>query len=78
MSYLADVPIRGRVLDRQLPWSIGIIESPDKPALIGVAYTRGRTNDGLALWRLNVRGFDLPGAFITDDQRFVPFEDAQE
>jgi hypothetical protein len=69
---------RGRVLFRQLPWLIGIIECPEKPAPVGTASDRGRTDDGLALWSLKVRGADVPGWFVIIDGQFVPYEGAAD
>ena len=76
MTYFADTPTKGRVLSGHLPWTIGIVESPDNATLIGTASEIGRTDDGLSLWRLKVRGTVLQGQFILEDGQFLPADDA--
>jgi hypothetical protein len=77
MTYFTDVSTKGPVLSRQLPRVIGIVESPDKRTLIGTASERGRTDDGLAVWFLKVRGVEVPGHFVVVDGAFVQVEPAQ-
>ncbi len=44
---------------------------------IGMALGSGRTDDGLAIWRLIVRGAEVPGRWIIVDREFQPVaEDA--
>jgi len=42
---------------------------------IGMASAIGRTDDGLAVWRLQVHGADVPGRFVIVDGAFVLVED---
>ena len=77
MTYFTDVLTKGAVLSRQLPRVVGIVESPDKRTLIGTASERGRTDDGLAVWFLKVRGVEVPGHFVGVDGAFVQVEPAQ-
>ena len=64
----------GPVRVGQLPGSIGVLEALDKPMPIGMASQIGRTEDGLAVWSLNVDGADVPGRGVIIDGRFVPAE----
>jgi hypothetical protein len=65
MEYYTNACTRGRVRYRQLVASaIGILEAPANNVPIGMAFHAGRSTDGLALWRLKVRGADVPGLWI--------------
>lgn len=46
----------------RLPGSIGDLEALDKPMPIGMAFEAGWIEGGLAVWRLTVRGADVPGS----------------
>ena len=43
---------------------------------IGMASEVGRTEGGLAVWRLHVHGADVPGRWVNIDRRFVAVENA--
>jgi hypothetical protein len=43
-----------------------------------VAAEVDRTHDGLAVWRLTVRGFDVPGQIVVIDGKFIQIVDAAE
>jgi hypothetical protein len=43
---------------------------------IGIASTIGRTEGGLAVWRLHVHGAEVPGRWVIIDGRFVVAEGA--
>jgi hypothetical protein len=60
----------------QFPFSIGVLEAPDKPMPIGMAAAIGRTEGGLAVWQLTIDGADVPGRWVIIDGRFVPVERA--
>jgi hypothetical protein len=49
---------------------LGVLECPDDPVPIGVASRVGQTEDGTAVWRLAVRGHDIPGRWVIIDRRF--------
>jgi hypothetical protein len=49
---------------------IDVLESLDKPILIGMAPAIGRTAGGLAVCGLRVHGVDTPGRCVIVDQRF--------
>jgi hypothetical protein len=77
MEYFTNACTRGRVRYRQLVASaIGILESAGDSTAIGMAFHVGRSTDGLALWRLKVRGTDVPGHWIIDDGQFVEIGDS--
>jgi hypothetical protein len=77
MEYYTNACTRGRVRYRQLVASaIGILESPENNVPIGMAFHDGRSTDGLALWRLKVRGVDVPGRWIIIDGQFVELGDS--
>ena len=59
--YFAHVTASAPVRYGQFPFAIGVLEAPDKFMPIGMASESGRTEDGLALWRLTAHGADLPG-----------------
>ena len=75
MDYFTNASRSGRVRCGQLPGSIGVLEAPDKPMPIGMASEIGRTEGGMAVWRLNVHGADVPGRWVIIDGRFVAVED---
>ena len=76
MEFFTNVGIAGAVHFGQLPGSIGVLESPDNRMPIGMASEVGRTERGLAEWRLRVHGADVPGRWVIIDRRFVPVENA--
>ena len=41
---------------------------------IGMASQIGRTEGGLAVWRLTVEGDDVPGRWVIVDREFRPVE----
>jgi hypothetical protein len=60
--YFAPISAAGPVRSGRFPFSIGVLKAPDKLMPIGMAFGVGRTNDGMAVWRLTVTAFD-------DDER---------
>ena len=76
MEYFTNASGPGPVRYGQLPGSIGVLETLDKPMPIGIASAIGRTEGGLAVWSLNVDGADVPGRWVIIDGRFVPVERA--
>jgi hypothetical protein len=75
-SYFTNISAMGPVRYGQLPGSIGVLEALDKPMPIGMASQTGRTEGGLAVWRLHVHGADVPGRWVIIDRRFVAVENA--
>jgi hypothetical protein len=76
MEYFTNASGPGPVRYGQLPGCIGVLEALDKPMPIGIASKIGRTEGGLAVWRLNIDGADVPGRWVIIDRRFVPVERA--
>jgi hypothetical protein len=74
MDYFTNISATGPVRYNQVPFSIGVLEAPDKPMPIGMASPVGRTEGGLAVWRLVIRGADVPGRWILVDREFRPVE----
>lgn len=71
-QYFAQTSVSGPIERRQLPRSIGVLEGLDQSEPIGTASEVGWTDeDGLALWRLTVRGAGIPGRWVIVDRRFV-------
>ena len=72
-TYYANVgPVRGSAMYRDTPPAAGVLESPDNPTPIGQAVESGWTEDGVALWRLMVRGVAVPGRWSIIDRQFIP------
>jgi hypothetical protein len=55
----------------QFPFSIGVLEAPDRAMPIGMASCVGWDGRGLAVWRLTIRGADVLGRWVIIDRRFV-------
>jgi hypothetical protein len=49
-----------------------VLEAPGKYPTIGTAFGTGWSETGLQLWRLVVRGEELPGRFVIIDGEFRP------
>jgi hypothetical protein len=64
-------PIRRGVV----PGSIGVLEVPDNFMPIGQASCFRWDDAGLAVWRLNIGGHDLPGEWIIVDRQFIPAQE---
>jgi hypothetical protein len=73
MPYYAHISQRGPIRDRDLPGSIGVHEKPEADDLpVGIAHSFTSDDAGLAVWRLVVRGEDVPGSFVIMDRQFIP------
>jgi hypothetical protein len=72
--YFAHISGAGPVRYGQVPGSIGVLDSPDHPMPIGMAFAIGRTEGGLVVWGLNVHGADIPGRWVIIDRRFEALE----
>jgi hypothetical protein len=68
-------PARGPLMDRDVPGAIGVLEAPDRLMPVGMALPVGWGAGGVALWRLTLRGVDLPGRWFLVDRRFEPAKD---
>jgi hypothetical protein len=74
VEYFTNASASGPVRYGQLPGSIGVLEALDKPMPIRIASCIGWDRAGLAVWRLAIRGADLPGRWIIVDRVFRPGE----
>jgi hypothetical protein len=68
--YLAAISKSGPIRSGQCPFDIVVLGAPDDSGAIGMAFGAGRTDDGLALWRLVVHGANVPGRFVIVDGEF--------
>jgi hypothetical protein len=48
------------------------LESLGQSMPIGIASEVGRTDEGVAIWRLDVHGVEVPGRWIIVDREFRP------
>jgi hypothetical protein len=70
VRYFANITVAGAVRSGQFPFAIGVLESPDKPMPIGMAFGVGRTDGDLELWQLVVHGEDVPGRSVIVNREF--------
>ncbi len=56
----------------ETPRIIGVREVRDGPPIVGSAYCVDRDAGGVAVWRLIIRGAELPGRWIVIDRQFRP------
>jgi hypothetical protein len=70
MRYYAQTSATGGIQYRELPPSIGILESLDSTTAIGTAVESGSSQYGKATWKLTVRGTALSGRFVIVDREF--------
>jgi hypothetical protein len=75
-TFYSNVSAKEPVRYGQFPFSIGVLPhpmgSPEFNLPIGMAGEVGRTDGGLALWKLTIHGFELPGRWIIVDREFRP------
>jgi hypothetical protein len=62
----------------QVPRSIGVIEDPDEPMPIGIAFEAGWIEGAPAVWRLTVDDADVAGRWVIVDREFRPVIVADE
>jgi hypothetical protein len=74
MSYFTNIgPKAGPILWRDdYGGAIGVLGSRDDPMPIGMALAVGWGEGGVALWRLTVRGVEVPGRWIVVGREFWP------
>jgi hypothetical protein len=76
MSYFADAgPRSGPILYRNaVDRVIGALRARDDRWRIGMALCAGRGKGGVALWKLTVRGVEVPGRWLVHSREFIPEE----
>jgi hypothetical protein len=77
-QYFAHVTDMGPVRYGRYPFSIGVLQAADNFMPFGMASQAGRTEDGLALWRLSENGADVPGRWVIVDREFRVTGDSQQ
>jgi hypothetical protein len=77
VTYFTDATIEGPLRYIEIPWTIGVTESPREHTPIGSAREVGRTPQREPVWTLTIHGDAVHGLFVVDDGRFVPIEDVQ-
>jgi hypothetical protein len=58
-AHFTNAGTKGKLRYGQFPFAIGVLESPGNHEQIRMAFENGRTDDGLVVWRLSVRGADV-------------------
>ena len=71
-TYFAHITQKGPVKYDQVPGSIGVLESLDKPMPIGEASCKTWNEKGLAVWTLRIGGKEIAGRWVIVDRQFVP------
>ena len=75
MGYFTDVgPQAGPILWRDGHRGLGVLEARDAELPVGRALGCGFGWDGVALWRLIVRGVAVPGRWVVVGREFIPEE----
>jgi hypothetical protein len=74
VRYFAHIRAAGPVRYRDVPGAIGVLDAPDHLMPIGMALCTGWDGDGLAVWRLTIRGADVLGRWVIVDREFRPVE----
>jgi hypothetical protein len=54
----------------QPPFSIGVLDSPDKPMPIGEAHCETWDAKGLAVWTIRIGKEKIPGEWVIVDREF--------
>jgi hypothetical protein len=55
----------------KVPGTLGVLEAPDNPMPIGIAFPIGWTAEGRALSRLVIGSEEIPGLWVCRARRFV-------
>lgn len=71
MSYVTSAgPGHGALLRRDVAGTIDVLEARGEATPVGTAFCIGANPAGVALWRLSIRGRDLPGACVVLHRSF--------
>ncbi len=74
--YFAHISAAGPVRYGRIPGSIGVLEARNQPMPIRMESEAGEDFDGLVVWRLRIKGLEVPGRWVIIDRRFVAVENA--
>ena len=73
MAYYTNAgPLSGPLPHRAGYFAIGVFQDRASRTPIGVALVMGEDQDGVALWRLTIDEFELPGLYVAVDREFRP------
>ncbi len=73
MAYYTNVgPLPGPLLVSAGYFAIGVLQARQAYTPIGMALVAGQDENGLALWRLTIDTFELPGFWVVVDREFRP------
>ncbi|MHB1560597.1 MAG: hypothetical protein ACYC61_24355 [Isosphaeraceae bacterium] len=71
MKYITSAgPAHGVLLRRDVAGPIDVIADGGEATLVGTAFCTGANPAGVAIWRLSIRGRDLPGACVVLHRSF--------
>ena len=74
--YFTDISTVGMVRYGKFPFAINVLDAPNTHVPIGMAFVHGRTDDGLVVWRLSVRGAKVLGRFVVINGEFLELSKA--
>ena len=72
MTYFAHISQHGPLKYRDVPGSMGVLESPDNFMPIRQASCKTWDENGLAVWTLTIGGQPIPGRWVIVDREFKP------
>ena len=73
MRYVTNIgPAHGALLCRDVVGTISVLEALDTSSPVGTAFCTGANPAGVAIWRLSIRGRDVPGAHVVLHRSFRP------
>jgi hypothetical protein len=73
MRYLTNCgPAHGALLCCDVVGTISVLEALDPSSPVGTAFCTGANPAGVAVWRLSIRGRDVPGAHVVLHRSFRP------
>lgn len=71
MRYITSAgPAQGAMLRRDVVGPIDVIVARGEGTPVGTAFCTGANLAGVAIWRLSIRGRDLPGACVVLHRSF--------
>jgi hypothetical protein len=73
LRYVTNIgPAHGAFLCCDVVGTIGVLEALDPSSPVGTAFCTGANPAGVAIWRLSIRGRDVPGAHVVLHRSFRP------
>ena len=70
MTYFTSAgPFYGPLLRRHVGGTIDVLEARGQSASVGTAFCTGENAAGVAIWRLSIRGRDLPRGCVIPHRR---------